>query len=189
MDFIWRCGWLKNPAIWLAENILAHTQKPKFFLIWNLCRNRANNINFITAQTYAKFFPQIQKPLFLVRFWFIFPIFGISIFSGKSGSLTHNFMWFSSTILKFRKNWWQNPKKMPGQKDGRADRPYFIGPFWLPRGSKKSGKETGTNFVLLSPSRNLIWWFIKDYLHEPIKVLQFLSSGKIKKCLRNFEIF
>ena len=121
MDFIWRCGWLKNPAIWLAENILAHTQKPKFFLIWNLCRNRANNINFIIAQTYAKFFPQIQKPLFLIRFWFIFPIFGISIFSGKSGSLTHNFMWFSSTILKFRKNWWQNPKKMPGQKDGRAD--------------------------------------------------------------------
>ena len=24
IDLFWRYGWLKNPAIWLAENILAH---------------------------------------------------------------------------------------------------------------------------------------------------------------------
>ena len=45
-------------------------------------------------------------------------------------------IWVSSTMSNFRKNLWYNYKKMPGQmawwKDGRTDRPYFIGPFPLP---------------------------------------------------------
>ena len=31
IDLFWRCGWLKNPAIWLAENILAISQEQKIF--------------------------------------------------------------------------------------------------------------------------------------------------------------
>ena len=48
--------------------------------------------------------------------------------------------------------------------------------------SKNEEKEAGTNFVLLSRSRNMIGRFMKTYLHKPIKILQFLSRGKILKC-------
>ena len=35
----------------------------------------------------------------------------------------------------------------------------------------------------MSQSRNMIAWFIKTYLHKPIKIQQFFSSGKIQKLL------
>ena len=44
-------------------------------------------------------------------------------------------------------------------------------------------KQAGANFGLLSRSRNMIGWFMKTYLHKPINMLQFLSRGKIQKCL------
>ena len=47
---------------------------------------------------------------------------------------------------------------------------------------KKVIKESGTNFVFFSRSRN-IGWFMITYLHEPVKILQFLSRWKIQKCL------
>ena len=31
IDLFWRYCWLKNPAIWLAENILAHISWTKIF--------------------------------------------------------------------------------------------------------------------------------------------------------------
>ena len=51
------------------------------------------------------------------------------------------------------------------------------------KSSKKQEKEAGTNFPLLSRSKNMIGLFMKTYLHKAIKILQFLSSEKIKKCL------
>ena len=30
-DMFWRYGWLKNPAVWLAENILAHISGTNIF--------------------------------------------------------------------------------------------------------------------------------------------------------------
>ena len=33
--------------------------------------------------------------------------------------------------------------------------------------------EADTNFVLLAWSRNVIGWFMKTYLHKPIKMLEF----------------
>ena len=33
----------------------------------------------------------------------------------------------------------------------------------------------------MSRSGNMIWWFRKTYSHKPIKILQFLSRGKIQK--------
>ena len=85
----------------------------------------------------TKFSNKLKKPCF----W---PILGLfsqfwgkkNFFLRKLGSVTHNFIWVSSTMPNFRKNVWYNYKKMPGQKDwwkdGRTSRPYFIGPFRLP---------------------------------------------------------
>ena len=47
---------------------------------------------------------------------------------------------------------------------------------------KKLKKEAGINFPLLSRSRNMIGRFMRIYLHKPIKILQFVSRGKIQKC-------
>ena len=44
-------------------------------------------------------------------------------------------------------------------------------------------EEAGTNFTLLSQSRYMIRQFIKNYLHRPIKILQFLTPAGIQKCL------
>ena len=50
-----------------------------------------------------------------------FPNFGgKKNFSGKSGSVTHNFIWVSSTMPKFWKNCY-NSKKTPRQMKGRKD--------------------------------------------------------------------
>ena len=48
--------------------------------------------------------------------------------------------------------------------------------------SKTPRKEGGTNFVLLSCSRIVIWQFIKTYSQRLIKILQFLISDRIQKC-------
>ena len=52
---------------------------------------------------------------------------------------------------------------------------------------RKSEKKAGTNFALLSWPRNIIGWFMKTYSDKPIKILQFLSRGKIQKCLKATE--
>ena len=36
-------------------------------------------------------------------------------------------------------------------------------------------------------SRNMIGWFMKTYLSKPINILQFLSRGKILKCLSQLQ--
>ena len=59
----------------------------------------------------------------------------------------------------------------------------YNGYFSLIRVLKSKKKETGTNTVLLSWKGNMIGWFIKTYLHKPIKIVQFLSRGEIQKCL------
>ena len=86
----WIYGWLKNPAIWLAENILAHMQELKFSQIWNGCRNAANNINFHyrinSVRINDKFFSINSKNPVFGTFLVCFPNFGgKKIFSGKSG--------------------------------------------------------------------------------------------------------
>ena len=66
----------------------------------------------------------------------IFPILGVEKNSGKSGSVTHNFIQVSSVISKFRKTNDTIPRK-PGQKDGKTGRLYFIGLFHLSPGVQK----------------------------------------------------
>ena len=47
----------------------------------------------------------------------------------------------------------------------------------------KQEKEVGTNFVSLCQSRNIVGQFKKSYLHRKIKILRFLTPGRIQKCL------
>ena len=56
---------------------------------------------------------------------------------------------------------------------------------------KQQEKKAGTNFLLLPVSRNVIGWFTKTYWNKPIKLLQFITLGKIQKCLTSkyFSIF
>ena len=44
IDLFWRYGWLKNPALWLAENILVNILGTKIFPGFE--QEKANNINF-----------------------------------------------------------------------------------------------------------------------------------------------
>ena len=85
-DLFSRYGWLKNPAIWLAENI---SQEQIF------SQSTANNKSFKHSTNSVKlmtiFFSKFQKP-----FYGLFGPFGTKkLFSWKSGSITHNFFFLS----------------------------------------------------------------------------------------------
>ena len=49
--------------------------------------------------------------------------------------------------------------------------------------SQKQEIEACTNLVLLCQSRNMVGQFRKPYLHRPIKILHFLTPGRIQKRL------
>ena len=53
--------------------------------------------------------------------------------------------------------------------------------------SKKQGKEAGTNFALLSSSRNVIEQLMETYSLRPIKILQFLAPWRTQKCLTEVQ--
>ena len=108
IDLLWRYGWLKNPAIWLAENILVHISGTQFFQNMGLCWNTANNTRFHYRTNSVKINDKISinaKNHVFGPFLIHFPNFlGKKIFPGKSGPVTHNFTSVSSTMSKFRKN-------------------------------------------------------------------------------------
>ena len=91
------------------------SQEQRFSIIWDLCKNTANDIKNIREQTQKKlmikFFNKFKKQ-FLAHFWSIFPIL-------RAQTDDNN------TI----------PRKCSDRrKDGRKDRSYIIGPFRLPPG-------------------------------------------------------
>ena len=95
----------------------------------NICFAKFIDSLKITSQV-IKFDSQFAlMTIFFNKFKKLFrPIFGLfsqflrqKKFPGKSSSVTHNF-WVSSTITKFRKTWWCNSKKTPGQTEGRTER-------------------------------------------------------------------
>ena len=64
---------LINPTISLAESILAYNSKPEFSQITDLCRNKANNMNFYLTSNLEKredkFFREtFKRPWFLTIF-------------------------------------------------------------------------------------------------------------------------
>ena len=75
----------------------------------------------------TKFFSKVKKHCFS-PFLAHFAYFWDNI-------VTHNFIYVSSTMPKFKKTNDTNPIKRPDRlKDRRTDSPYFIGPFWLAQG-------------------------------------------------------
>ena len=80
--------WLiKIPAIWLAENILAHIPRTRNSEIWDLCRNTSNNMSFHYRTNSVKIKDQIlsiisKKLCFLAHFH---NFSGKKNFSKKSG--------------------------------------------------------------------------------------------------------
>ena len=107
-------------------------------------RNTANNINFHHILNSVKINDQSFQQIDITIFWPIlgpFLNFEVKFFLRKSSSVTHNFIWISSTMPNFRQNLWYNSKKIPGQRDDwrdrRTDRSYFIKPFRLLPGVQK----------------------------------------------------
>ena len=69
----------------------------------------------------TKFFNKFKKPCFWPIFG-PFPYFDSKKkFSGKSSSVTHNFIWVSSTMPKFRKKLMMQFQEN-AQTDGRTER-------------------------------------------------------------------
>ena len=133
-------------AIWLAENILAHISGTKIFPNMESVQEQSKYYKCSLSKNSVKdndiFFNKSKKTVFgpfLVHFPYLG---GKKNFSGKSGSATHNFIWVSSTMSKFRKANDEIPRKRPDRRNdrrtsGRTDEPYFPGPFQLPPGGQK----------------------------------------------------
>ena len=130
-----KCTWFKNPAIWLARSILDHTPRTRFFIetFPNFCRNIENNINFHYRPTPGKAFHPFSR------------------FLGQKNCFKKNLILSSTTSYGFS-TLCQNLektnamihfpiKRLDTRKDGRRDRPNFIGHFWLPRG--REGVKVG----------------------------------------------
>ena len=100
------------------------SQESEFSQISDLCRNTANNIDFHyrtnSVKINDKIFQYIQRKPVFGPFLSHFPIFGAKrFFSGKPGSVMHNFTWVSSTMPKFRKT---NDTILRKRLDRRKDR-------------------------------------------------------------------
>ena len=68
------------------------------------------------------FFNKLNKPCFGPIFGPFSQFFGQKIFPQKSGSVTHNFIWVSSTCQSLEKNKDTIQKKRPDRlKDGRTN--------------------------------------------------------------------
>ena len=99
-----------------------------FSQIWDLCTNLANDINFHYRLNSVKINDKIsqktlkKKHIFGCAFLVHFPNFqGKKFFSEKSGSVTHNFIWVSSTMPNLEKTNNAIPRKRPDRrKDGRT---------------------------------------------------------------------
>ena len=120
------------------------SQEPEFSQICDLCRNKANNINFHyktnSAKINDKIFQYIKKTPFLAHF----PNFWGKNFFLENPALSRKTSWVSSIMTKFRKKLmiqFQENAWTDGRTDGRTDRPYFIGPFRLMLWSKKKKRK------------------------------------------------
>ena len=130
--------------------------------------------------------------MFLAHFAPFFSILGQKkIFLRKFSSITDNFIWISSTMPNFRKNFWCNSKKIPGQKDGwkdgRTDRPCFIRPFRLPPGVQKltdmkTSSWTQKQRKILKNQHCLLSMLVPpdtEYLYYPLNVEGVTQKGSL----------
>ena len=127
IDLFWRyilqSDWLKT--FW------AVSQEQKLSQIWDLCRKTGNKINFHQRTPSVKIndqiFQYIQKTLFLALFRFNFS--GTAL----SRRTSYGFLAPCKNLEKSNLHFQESARK-----DGRTDRPYFIGTFWLLLGDQKT---------------------------------------------------
>ena len=121
VNLCYRYVWLKNPAIWLAENILDHIFRTTISQIRDLYRNTANKINFHYRTNSVK----IKTPI-LAHFHSIFsPIFGgnkmFLEIPAQSRTISYGFLAPCQNL----ENAWTDKRT-----EGRTE-DYFIGSFRL----------------------------------------------------------
>ena len=81
--------------------------------------------------------------MFLTHFWSIFPILGAKIFFWKIQLLRKTSYGFVAPHQNLEKTNDAIPRKRPKRwKDGRTDRPYFIGPLRVTLEVQKVKKST-----------------------------------------------
>ena len=121
---------LKNSEILLAKNyFFPITWKPDFYQACGFRRMSMNDKNFRFTQTPDKnsdvvFLKSLKTLLIFGLFLIIFGHFClIGVFSNKSSSFTHAYIWVSNTMLTFHANL---------RTDGRTGGSLFREPF-LPR--------------------------------------------------------
>ena len=113
----WRYGWLKNPAVWLAEDILAHISG-HFPQIWDLCTNIANNIHVHyrtnSVKIRQKFSISSKGPVFG-----LFSILVVEIFFLENQALSHTTSYgFLASCQNLEKTNDTIPRKCPDRQKG-----------------------------------------------------------------------
>ena len=102
----------------------------------------------------TKFFNKLKKTLFMACFWPTFAILGAKIFFKKIRLSYKTSYRFLATFQYLVKTTDTIPRKRPNwHKDRRTDRPYFIGSFRLPRGSKSQISGFQDSFSYISSHR------------------------------------
>ena len=91
------------------ETLLAVTWEPDFSRVCSFRRMLMNHKNFHFTQIRDKtndiLFLKSPETMFLSHFWPFLVIFAWwGFFSKKSGSVTHNYIWVTNTMLGFKKN-------------------------------------------------------------------------------------
>ena len=124
INLFWRYGWLKNPAIWLAENILAH--------ISGMCRNTANYYHnyhsdyiFHHRTNSVKIIDKIFQYI-LAHFWSVFPILGAKRIFLENPGLSRKSYRFLAPCQNLEETNDTIPRKCPerrmnGRTGGRTD--------------------------------------------------------------------
>ena len=148
-------------------------------------RNTTNNINIHystnSVKTNDKIFQYIQKTLFLAHF----PNFwGKKIFWKIQLSCTTSYRFLASRKLMIQ---FQENTQTDGRTDrttDRTDRPYFIGPFWLPPGGvQKTCKGNIIMFLVDGRSISRNKTSLNVLVHNVIHLLHF--TFEIDKCHNN----
>ena len=75
--------------------------------------------------------------MFLAHFWSISQFWGLKTFSGESSSVTHKFVWISSTRPKLEKANDKIPKRLDGRTKGWRTGPISKDPSRYRRGSNQ----------------------------------------------------
>ena len=113
--------------------------EPDFSQIWDLCRIIANNINFNYRSNSGKIISNFSINSKIPISLCLFSQFLVYFFFSKNSLLPcTTSCGFQTPCPKLEKDNDSIPRKsLDRRPNGKANRPYFIGTFWLPPGGPK----------------------------------------------------